>query len=207
VINKPPCRSAAPDERRALRRRILAARDALPVMDRRRRSCIISEHLWQLPEFARTDLLFIYVAFRSEVETMPLIRRCLAAGKQVAVPLTCSNPPSLEAYRLLDVDRDLVPGYCGILEPDPRRLPRVEPGKITAVIIPGSVFDRQGGRLGYGGGYYDRFLAEGAPAALRIGVAFELQLVDSVPLKPHDQRLDFLLTEEGVTETKRKLVA
>jgi 5-formyltetrahydrofolate cyclo-ligase len=175
-------------------------------MDRRRRSCIISENLWLLPEFARAGLLFIYVAFRSEVETLPLIRRCLATGRQVTVPLTCSNPPRLEAYRLLDIDKDLLPGYCGIYEPDPRRLTKVAPGEIAAVILPGSVFDRQGGRLGYGGGYYDRFLAAAAPAALRIGLAFELQLVESVPLEPHDQRLDFLVTEKGVTKISSKPV-
>jgi 5-formyltetrahydrofolate cyclo-ligase len=202
-----PHRSTSADERQALRRLILAARDAMPAMDRGRRSRIIFEHLWLLPEFARADLIFSYVAFRSEVETVPLIRRCLAAGKQVAVPLTRSRPPRLEAYRLLDVDRDLVPGYRGIPEPDPRRLPRVAPGELALVLLPGSVFDRQGGRLGYGGGYYDRFLSTAAPAALRIGLAFELQVVASVPLEPHDQRLDFLITEEGVTRISREPVA
>jgi 5-formyltetrahydrofolate cyclo-ligase len=192
-------------ERQELRRRILAARDILPPAERLRRSSLVSEHLWQMPEFTRASLLFIYVDFRSEVATMPLIRRCLAAGRKVAVPLTRPGEQRLEAYRLTDPDHHLRPGYCSILEPDPRHLEQIDPEEITAVILPGSVFDRQGGRLGYGGGYYDRFLAATAPAALRFGLAFELQVVEQVPLQPHDQRLDFLVTENGVTRITKAL--
>jgi 5-formyltetrahydrofolate cyclo-ligase len=189
---------AAGTERQELRRRILTSRDRLSPADRHRQSLATIDRLWQLPRFADIHTYFIYVAFRSEVETLPLIKRLLAAGRQVAVPLTRTSPPHLEGYLLGDPDRDLRPGSFGIPEPDPARLPRVEPAAIEAVILPGAVFDRQGGRLGYGGGYYDRFLAE-APAALRIGLAFELQVVAAVPLEPHDQLLDYLVTEEEVT--------
>jgi 5-formyltetrahydrofolate cyclo-ligase len=194
-----PLSPAARLERQELRRRILARRDNLPASDRQRKSLAAADRLWQLDRLSLIHTLFIYVSFRSELETLPLIRRLLSAGKQVAVPLTRTSPPRLEAFLLGDPDRDLRPGYCSIPEPDPARLLRVEPATIEAVILPGSVFDRQGGRLGYGGGYYDRFLATAAPAALRIGLAFELQVVAAVPLEPHDERLDLLVTEEGVT--------
>lgn len=194
-MNIPP--TAGGGERKELRRLVLACRDRLPLADRRRKSLAIVDHFWQQPWLAGLHTLFIYVSFRSEVETMPLIRRLLAADKQVAVPLTRTSPPHLEPFLLHDPERDLRPGYYSIPEPDPG-LARIEPAAIEAVILPGSVFDRQGGRLGYGGGYYDRFLAA-APAALRIGLAFELQVVKAVPLAPHDQRLDLLVTEKGVT--------
>jgi 5-formyltetrahydrofolate cyclo-ligase len=189
-------------DRRLLRQRILAARDALPPEIRHHRSQEALRRLWQLPEFAAAETVCLYVSFRSELETLPLIRQCLARGKQVAVPLTCPDPPHLEAYRIAGLD-ELRPGYCGILEPAPLHSARVEPRTIEVVIVPGSVFDSRGGRLGYGGGYYDRFLGGEAPGALRIGLCFELQLVAEVPLLPHDQRLDFLVTEKRLTAIPR----
>jgi 5-formyltetrahydrofolate cyclo-ligase len=199
MLSKMIHRSTLPAERQSLRRNLLARRDALPSQERHHLSRIVCERLWQLPEFARASLVFTYVSFRSEVETLALIRRCLAAGKQVTVPLTLTHPPELKAIRVVDVDRDLSPGYCGILEPDPERLPETDPEVIEIIILPGAVFDRQGGRLGYGGGYYDRFLAVAAPAALRIGLAFELQVIEKVPTEAHDQPIDFLITEKGIT--------
>lgn len=79
----------------------------------------------------------------------------------------------------------------------------LEPASIDVVIIPGSVFDRQGGRLGYGGGYYDRFLAQAAPQALRVALAYELQLVDAIKLQPHDQLMDWLVTEKTSYHCRR----
>jgi 5-formyltetrahydrofolate cyclo-ligase len=107
---------------------------------------------------------------------------------------------ALLPFQIDNPEKDLRPGYCDIPEPDPDRAILVPPEKIEIAVIPGSVFDIQGGRLGYGGGYYDRFLVNDAPRALRIGFAFELQLVDKVPLEPHDQPLDILITEKRIVK-------
>ncbi len=183
-------------DRQQLRKTILAARNALAKAERAAKSRAIAQRLWQLDAFANARLPFIYVHFRSEVETVGLIRQCLERGKEVAVPLTLTAEKRLDAYLVKDPCHDLRAGYCGIPEPDPERLPRVPPDRIDVVVLPGSVFDARGGRLGYGGGYYDRFLDQEAPQALRIGLAYEMQLVAAVPLAPHDQRLDYLVTEE-----------
>lgn len=183
------------EEREALRRRLLEIRDRLSPETRRLRSTAIVARLWRLEEFVRARTLFVYVNFRSEVETLPLIRQCLDRDKEVCVPLTDRPHRCLRPYVLTDLDRDLVPGYCSIPEPAPQCPPLEDTGRIDAVILPGSVFDLRGGRLGYGGGYYDRFLGGEAPQALRIGVAFEAQVVDEVPLEPHDQPVHILVTE------------
>ncbi|MGV1100806.1 5-formyltetrahydrofolate cyclo-ligase [Thiovibrio sp. JS02] len=182
------------EERAALRKRILAARDRLPVGERAAKSLAIAGRLWALPVFAEAKSILVYVNFRSEVETLPLIRDCLARGKAVSVPLTVTAGRRLEAYSLADPDRDLVPGYCRIPEPA-KGLPLVAPAGLEVVIVPGSVFDAQGGRLGYGGGYYDRFLGNEAARALRIGLAYDLQVIRRVPVEAHDQRLHYLVTE------------
>jgi 5-formyltetrahydrofolate cyclo-ligase len=185
---------AMADERTALRTQILATRDTVPREERRQKSRIITDRLLALPEFARARNIFAYVSFRSEVETLELIADCLKRGVTVSVPLTLVRESRLLSYAITEPDRDLVPGYCSIPEPRPT-LPQVDPASIEVVVVPGSVFDARGGRLGYGGGYYDRFLQTAAPQALRIGLAFDLQVVDTVPLESHDQPLDWLITE------------
>jgi len=137
------------------------------------------------------------------VETLPLIAHCLKKGVIVSVPLTLAGDHRLIPYAITDPNRDLAPGYCGIPEPL-KTLPLVNPASIEIVVAPGSVFDAQGGRLGYGGGYYDRFLHTAAPQALRIGLAFDLQVVEAVPLESHDEQLDYLITETRTIRFGRK---
>ena len=185
----------APTNRADLRKNILALRDQLPSDERAKKSQTIANRLWDIPAFPASATILFYVNFRSEVETLPLISTCLKKGIRICVPLTITADHRLLAYQINDLELDLVKGYCGIPEPDPKRLRLVEPSAIDTVIIPGSVFDKQGGRLGYGGGYYDRFLQYHAPRALRIGVAFDLQVIEAVPVEPHDQNLNYLVTE------------
>lgn len=186
------------DERQGLRKKILAARDRMQAGERRDKSRLAVQNFLQLPEFAGWSTLFVYVNFRSELETVELIRQCLARGKRVAVPLVNAAENVMEALLIEDPEKDLAPGYFGIPEPDPHRSPRVAGSEIDVAVIPGSVFDVSGGRLGYGGGYYDRFLVNDAPRARRVALAFEMQLVERVPLEPHDQPLDILVTEKRV---------
>jgi 5-formyltetrahydrofolate cyclo-ligase len=190
-------------ERTTLRTRILAARDTLSAEERRQKSRLITERILALPEFSAARSVFAYVSFRSEVETLPLIAHCLKKGATVSVPLTLPAEHRLLAYAITDPSRDLAPGYYGIPEPA-EALPLVDPGTIEVVVTPGSVFDIHGGRLGYGGGFYDRFLQSAAPQALRIGLAFDLQVVAAVPLKSHDQPLDYLITETRTIPLERK---
>ena len=182
------------EERTTLRTKILAARNSLPLEERQEKSRAITERLLALPEFCTCRNVFAYVSFRSEVETLQLIEHCLKERMTVSVPLTLPADHRLLPYAINDTSRDLAPGYCSIPEPL-RTLPLVDPASIEVVVVPGSVFDAKGGRLGYGGGYYDRFLQAAAPQALRIGLAFDLQVVAAVPLESHDQQLDYLITE------------
>jgi len=183
------------NDRNLLRNHILELRNALPLIERHAKSLLILKKLLEVEEFQKSRTIFTYVNFRSEVETIPLIRHCLQHGQQVTVPFTDRQAKRLMPYRIIDPEAELAPGYCGIPEPDPFTAATIDPKIIDAVILPGSVFDLRGGRLGYGGGYYDRFLANDAPQALRIGVAFEIQVIDSVPTMPHDQPMDYLITE------------
>ncbi len=191
------------EDREALRQKILGARDGLSDKARQAKSISAMQNFWTLPGMQQWSTLFIYVNFRSEVETLELIKKCINRDIRVAVPLVEASAVRMIPLLIKDPVQDLVPGYYNIPEPDPKKSLRLEPGEIDAAVIPGSVFDIHGGRLGYGGGYYDRFLLNDAPQAKRIGLAFELQVVDNVPLEPHDQPLDILITEERIVNITR----
>ncbi len=186
-----------------LRKSKLAERDGVPATLRAEKSTLMAIHLNGLEVYNQALSILYFMNFRSEIETLPLIEQMLAGEKIVALPLTIMKPPSLHIYKVSDLHRDLQAGYQNIPEPNPSVCPELDPAELDVVIVPGSVFDKRGGRMGYGGGYYDRFLADSAPQATRIGVCFELQMVDAVPLAPHDQLLDFIVTEDCVYECFR----
>ncbi|MFH1215900.1 MAG: 5-formyltetrahydrofolate cyclo-ligase [Pseudomonadota bacterium] len=187
--------------RENLRRRILSLRKNLDLPVRKEKSRMIHEKLLTMDVVRRSGMIMIYVNFRSEVETFPLFEILRQQKIAVCAPLTLIRERRLAAYLITDPLRDLQPGYCGIPEPDPARLHPVDPAAIDVVIVPGSVFDVRGGRLGYGGGYYDRFLADEAFGATRIGLAYEAQVVDALPLLPHDQQMHYLVTENEIRKT------
>lgn len=188
-----------------LRQKHLAARDQLDPVSRCEKSCRIHRLLLAHPAAVTAEHFFLYVHFRSEVETLTLLTKLLAAGKTVSVPLTLRRDGRLLAVRITDPASQLRPGCFGILEPNAKQAAQepVRPTDIDIALVPGSVFDRRGGRLGYGGGFYDRFLSQDAPQTLRIGLAFAMQLADRVPLEPHDQLMDLLITEEQLYECRR----
>jgi 5-formyltetrahydrofolate cyclo-ligase len=192
------------DERQRLRKQILGARDLMSASERHEKSGSAIQNFWSLPQMKHWSTLFIYVNFRSELETLELIQLCLSQEKRVVVPLVDASAVSMIPLQIQDPEKDLVPGYYGIPEPDPQKSRPVAAREIDAAIIPGSVFDINGGRLGYGGGYYDRFLVNDAPQAKRVGFAFEMQVVENVPVQPHDQPLDILITEKRIVNITHK---
>jgi 5-formyltetrahydrofolate cyclo-ligase len=192
------------DERQRLRKQILGARDLMSASERHEKSGSAVQNFWSLPQMKHWSTLFIYVNFRSELETLELIQLCLSKGKRVVVPLVDASAVSMIPLQIKDPEKDLVPGYYGIPEPDPQKSLRIAAREIDAAIIPGSVFDINGGRLGYGGGYYDRFLVNDAPQAKRVGFAFEMQVIENVPVQPHDQPLDILITEKRIVNITHK---
>ena len=185
-----------------LRQESLARRDQLTDVERREKSEKIGAALLALEEMRTSSNIFIYISFRSEVETMPIVTALLQQGKNVSVPLTRVSEKRLDIVAIEDPERELTAGYCNI--PEPRESiaasRTVAPETLDLIILPGSVFDQRGGRFGYGGGYYDRLLAR-IPSAYRCALAFEVQLVNELPLQDHDQLLDCIVTEDRVILT------
>jgi 5-formyltetrahydrofolate cyclo-ligase len=153
---------------------------------------LLAEVLANAPPSAAIGL---YAPVRGEVDVLPLLADIVSHGWMAALPRV--EGPGDMAFRQITRVDELRPGAYGIPEPGPD-CPRVAPVDLTALIVPGVAFARDGRRLGYGGGYYDRWLAAEQVRAVRIGIAFELQVLDELPAEAHDVRMHYLVTERGV---------
>lgn len=180
----------------SLRRAVIQRRDSLPPQEIRRLSARAADRLFSLPEIRSAAVIMFFVTFGSEVDTVPMLRRALRAGKRTLAPRADPARRELTPCQVVDLDRDLVVGSYGIREPAPH-CPVVPLDEIDAVLVPAAVWSEDGYRIGYGGGYYDRFLAR-AVRAVRIGLGFELQVAPEVPRGEHDLPVDILVTEAKV---------
>lgn len=178
----------------AARTHVLAGRDGMPKAQRDAAAAAITARLTVLPSYQAASTVLLTLAFRSEWDTMPLVRQALTHGKTVALPRVDPAARMLVLHRISDAVHDIEPGYRGIPEPL-ATCPLVDPGEIDWVLVPGVAFDREGRRLGYGGGFYDRLLPLIRPGVARIAGAYAMQLADVVPSAPHDARVDAVITE------------
>jgi 5-formyltetrahydrofolate cyclo-ligase len=177
-----------------MRQRVLAARDALSEAARAAASAVIADRIGRRADFGSARAILVTLPFRNEWDTRLLVRAALAAGRTVTAPRVDNATRMLELYAIADPDRDVVLSPQGIPEPA-SHCPSISRDTIDFVVVPGIAFDRDGHRLGYGGGYYDRLLPLLSPRAARVAGAFDLQIVPQVPVGPNDIGIDAVVTE------------
>lgn len=186
------------NRKKELRKKKLALRDNLPLEERCKKSKSIHTRLFSLPEFVSARTVAFYVSFKSEVLTETMIKQSLSLGKTVVVPITDLANKRLTLSRLVDYGDDLAPGTWGIMEPKPDRINLVNVEEVDLVVTPGVVFDQKGGRIGYGGGFYDGLLRSLGKEKVSLALAFEMQMVEEVPVGDHDEPVGIIVTEERV---------
>ena len=166
-------------------------------------SRVICDKFIALPAYAAAKTVMWYVDAGSEVRTRHTLPAALGHGKRVVVPWCVVETNTLELFLLEDVS-ELVEGAYKILEPkeELRSLPAkvVKPEELDLVMVPGTAFDPRGGRMGQGKGYYDRLLATARADAPLVGMAFDCQVFDEIPVAPHDVFMDLVLTESRTLE-------
>lgn len=204
----PSSDQATPSTKQQLRKQIRTTRAAL--VNRDQLSIAIADHVLALSSYQTATTIHLYIAAGSEVATTKIAEHAFSSGKTVIVPW-CTPHDTIEFFRLASLD-ELAPGSHGLLEPnaaivgDPSR--KVAPRAIPFWLIPGVAFDEFGGRMGQGRGHYDRVLQQLSgiqtsrdshtpPPYTTLGLAFECQIVDRVPLEPHDIPLSGVVTERG----------
>jgi 5-formyltetrahydrofolate cyclo-ligase len=185
-----------------LRKEFLKKRDALDPAERARASSLIRQRIIQHPRWRAAETVLFYVSFGSEVETHTLLQEALRFKKRVLVPLhdaTSKETPLSELRRF----GELGTSHRGVLQVMPEYRHLAEPTTIELALIPGIVFDREGGRIGFGGGYFDRLLPK-MPSAYRMALAFSAQLAPApLPLENFDVRMQSLVTEKECLEMSK----
>lgn len=185
----------------ALRAQVRAARAAVPPAEREAAAEAVARRIAALPELAAARLVLGYCARSEEIDPFPALVRLRAQGARIAYPRV-TGPGTLDLHEIGD-ERELEFGSFSIREPVPHA-PRVAPGDVDAVIVPGVAFDAKGRRMGYGGGFYDRLLPQLPPGCPRIAIAFDEQVVDEVPADTHDQGVDLVVTPSRIIVAPRR---
>ena len=153
----------------------------------------IEDRLAGLDFWRDAAVVHTYVgAVQGEVATRGIVARALREGKTLVCPRVRWKPRGLDSFAVGSLD-ELTESSRGLWEPDPRRAAPVDDAELDLVLVPGIAFDRRGWRIGFGAGLYDRFLA--GVTAPRVALAFSLQIQDSLPVEPHDEPVDWIVTE------------
>jgi len=176
-----------------LRAEVRARRDAIPPDERARLSAVMMSRLLDILTAFAPRMVMLFSSFGSEVSTRGVIEALARGGTQIALPLVAGTDLRSVLFRPGDPTRTARYGAA-----EPVAAPEVPPEALDAIVVPGLAFDREGYRVGYGRGYYDRFLARVRPSAPRVGIAFGVQIVDAVPHRDGDERVDAIVTERDI---------
>ena len=185
------------DDKAKLRARALAQRDALDLDQIEIGAQAILERVLGLAEYRRASVIHTYVSSKeNEIDTRELIHISLEQGKQVVVPVVEWGVETMGHAVLAGMD-ELVNGPMGLVQPNPRMATWLDDaGAIDMVVVPGIAFDRRGHRIGFGGGFYDRFLATASCA--KVGLCYDALVLDAIPDEVHDVAMDIVVAESAV---------
>lgn len=190
-------------DKNQLRKRIRAKRDALKASLVRTGSALISGHFISTlyPMLSSKGLLIVYLSTQSEVQTKSILNFLHSEKREIYAP--CVIKKQICPSRVTKSCK-MVKKAFGIYEPESgKRLKSFK--SVTAVIVPGIAFDMKGNRLGFGGGYFDKFLKKLPAKTVKIALAYSSQIVKSVPKEPHDVAMDYIITEQGVYQTSSRV--
>lgn len=185
-----------PGSKSQIRRRVLALRRQISREVALAHARSAASAVLELPEVRSAALVMLYLTYRSEMPTEPLVDALAGRGVALAVPYVARGSRNLVPVEYTP-GMPLEPGPYGV--PQPANQVSIPFERVSLVVAPGVAFDMRGYRLGYGQGYYDRFLSSpGLANAVTVGLAFEAQVVPALPHEPHDVRVHVLVTEARV---------
>lgn len=195
----PPIATADPHIKQALRRELRALRRDLDAEKRAQAARLAQNRVLALPVWRQARAVALYIALKEEMDTGLLLQCAWDEGKEVFLPRVRPDEPGVMDFVRCAGPDDLAPGAFNLLEPLPSLPglraddPRFTP---TLMVLPGVGFDRSGYRLGFGGGYYDRFLASAPSSLLRLALCHHCQLLPNLPVAPWDQRVNCICTDK-----------
>ena len=179
--------------KKIIRKRIQEERDKLSAHARLEASMSIASRFADLDYYKDSKEILAYYPFRSEIDTTIILRKALKQKKSIILPRV--DEKDLDLYYIQDLSNDLSPGSFDIMEPLSSECTPASYDNIDLILVPGVGFDRDFNRLGYGGGFYDKLLEKLPEYLPRIALAFDLQILDSIPVLEHDLKVDIIITE------------
>lgn len=177
-----------------IRKKILAKLKNQKEEERQRKSFLIRDKLFRLSVFKKAKNIMFYLSKDGEVNTIPMIKEAIKKGKKIAVPITLTDQKELAVSLISGKDKELEIGPWGIKQPRKSSVRPINLKEIDLVVVPGLAFDSKKNRLGRGGGYYDRFLKKLPKSISALGLAFDFQILKSLPTSFHDVKVTKLLT-------------
>ncbi|MCB2311776.1 5-formyltetrahydrofolate cyclo-ligase [Clostridium tagluense] len=181
-----------------LRKNMLKERKSMKTETVSAFSHIIMDTIIKLPEFLNCKNIMLYLSFNNEVDTYALAKWCLDNGKKVIVPYCIKETREIIPFEINNLTKDLTKSSFGIMEPKHDILKKANTCDIDLIIVPGVVFDKHCNRIGFGAGYYDRFLPKRVKNTPTIGIAFDYQVISKIPTGTYDVPLDFIITEKRI---------
>ena len=188
-------------DKKALREAMIKKRKEITQDEKAKKSNAIKEKLFETEHYKNADFIFTFISTDEEIDTHNIIRESLKKGKRIGVPITLPKERKLVVSEIKDFDNELEMGFYGILSPKKEYIREISPNEVDVVLVPGLIFREDGFRIGYGGGYYDRFLRD-AKSAVKIGLCYEIQIDEDIPIEMHDIPVDYIITEKRIIDCK-----
>ncbi|WP_160683452.1 5-formyltetrahydrofolate cyclo-ligase [Clostridium sp. C2-6-12] len=184
-------------DKKILRKEVLEKRNNLDLDKKEEMDKEILKKFYETQYYREAKKIFIYISYASEINTKKIINKALKDNKKIYVPRTEFKTRNMDAVEITSLD-NLVQSTYGILEPS-IEAPYIDPNELDLIVVPGVAFDRKGGRMGYGAGFYDRYFKkikkENKNKIVKLALAYDLQMLDKVPMSEQDVPVDYILTE------------
>lgn len=185
------------NDKKILRKEILEKRNNINSAKKKELDKKILDQFYESKYYKEAGKIFIYISYDSEINTKVIINKALKDKKKIYVPRTEFKTRHMDAVEITNLD-NLAESKYGILEPKIEE-PHIDPNEFDLIVVPGVAFDRNGGRMGYGAGFYDRYFKkinkENIDKIVKLALAYELQILDKVPMNAQDVPVDYIITE------------
>lgn len=181
--------------KKELRKEILRKRQVMDTIEKEKADNKITDEFLKTDYYKKAEKIFIYVSYDSEINTKGIINRALSDNKKIYVPRTDFKTKNMDAVEIIAL-AELMENSYGILEPSIEKK-SINPNNLDLIVVPGVAFDRNGGRMGYGAGFYDRYFKKLSNKKIKkLVLAYDLQVVAEVPMEECDVPVDYIITEK-----------
>jgi 5-formyltetrahydrofolate cyclo-ligase len=188
-------------EKWKVRKKNLLKRDRQLTDTQKNKSCAIFSKIFGLEIYKKSTVVMCYMDFRNEVITTPFIKEMINSKKRIAIPKMVQNKTGgldIKAFFITDIIEDLKIGKFSIREPKSNIFDEALESEIDLAVVPGIAFDKYKNRIGYGKGYYDRYFRNNLNYMVKIGVAYDFQIVDYIESSDVDVKMDTIVTEKRI---------